>query len=76
MLAFLQQMLNDITDLSSDDESPTMHTGGRRRALANGASGSKAAFLSGVTATQLHKDAAMGEMKMEPWDFQALQPQC
>ena len=49
----MQQMLNDITDLSTDEEAPAMNTGGRRGALANGATGSTAAFLCGMTATQL-----------------------
>ena len=48
-----QQMLNDISDLSTDEASPTMNTGGRRRALRAGATGSTAAFLLGVTASQL-----------------------
>ena len=50
----MEYMLHEISDLSSDEDSPTMSTCGRQRNLANGTSSRLAsAFVYGATANQL-----------------------
>jgi len=50
----IQQVLEDITDLSSDEDSPTMNTGGHATALNSGVStGIATAFVHGVAGMSL-----------------------
>ena len=50
----MEYMLHEISDLSTDEDSPTMNTGGHRRNLANGTSSQLAsAFVYGAAANQL-----------------------
>ena len=50
----VQQVLEYITDLSSDENSPTLNAGGHRHAVNSGlSSGVATAFVHGVAATQL-----------------------
>lgn len=63
----MRQMLNDIADLSTDEESPTMNTGGRGRGLVQGTSAQAAtAFLHGVAATQLSGCDGGGSSNLDP----------
>ena len=58
----VQQMLEYITDLSSDQDSPTLNAGGLRHAVNSGlSSGVATAFVHGVAATQCVDVTAMAQ---------------
>ena len=56
-------MLHEISNLSTDEDSPTMNTGGHRRNLANGTSSQLAsAFVYGAAANHSCLDATVDHL--------------